>query len=72
MAITTFDGITNALGNNSSRLVIDKASISNAVVGAYQSLWRATGQPSQGAIPTTAAVCSNALVGSFQFTHSSA
>jgi len=68
MAITTFDGVVNALGNNSSRLVIDKASLSNAVAGAYYSLWRATGQPGQGAIPTTAATCNNTFTGAMNFT----
>ena len=65
--ISTVNGLVDALGNNSSRLVIDKASISNAVAGQFYSLWRATGQPGQGAIPTTAAVCNNTLLGSFQF-----
>lgn len=67
MTITTRDQLINAMANNSSRLIIDKASISNAVAGQFQSLWRATGQPGQGAIPTTAAVCDNSLVGSMQF-----
>jgi hypothetical protein len=67
MAISTFDGITNALGNNSSRFIVDKASISNAVAGQYQSLWRATGQPGQGAIPAAAAVCNNTTAGSLGF-----
>ncbi len=67
MAITTLDGIVNALANNSSRFIIDKASVSNAVAGQYHSLWRATGQPGQGAIPTAAAVCNNALVGCLGF-----
>lgn len=67
MAITTVSGIVDALGNNSSRVVIDKASISNAVAGQYYSLWRATGQPGQGAIPTTTAVCNNALTGAMNF-----
>jgi hypothetical protein len=56
------------MANNSSRVVIDKASISNAAAGQFHSLWRATGQPGQAAIPTTAAVCTNALTGSIQFT----
>lgn len=68
MTISTFDGMVNALGNNSSRFVIDKASLSNAVAGQYFSLWRATGQPGQGAIPTTAATCNNALTGAMNFT----
>lgn len=60
------------MGNNSSRLIIDKASISNAVAGAFQSLWRATGQPGQGAIPTAAATCDNTLLGALQFTQQTA
>lgn len=68
MAITTRDQLINAMCNNSSRIVIDKASISNAAAGQFHSLWRATGQPGQGAIPGAAAVCSNAFLGSLQFT----
>jgi len=55
--------IAHALGTAPTAVVIDKASISNAVAGRYYSLWRATGQPGQGAIPTTAAVCTGALAG---------
>lgn len=68
MSITTLDQFFNSLANNSSRLVIDKASISNAVAGQFHSLWRATGQPGQGAIPAAAAVCAHGLLGSFSFT----
>ena len=68
MTITTLDGIFNALANNSSRLVIDKASVANAAAGQFHSLWRATGQPGQGAIPAAAANCNNALLGAFNFT----
>ena len=68
MTIATLDQFFNALANNSSRLVIDKASIANAVAGQYHSLWRATGQPGQGAIPAAAAVCAHGLLGSFNFT----
>ena len=67
MTIQTLDALINALGNNSSRFVLDKASMSNAVAGAYHSLWRATGQPGQGAIPTAAAVCNNSLTGAMNF-----
>lgn len=67
MTITTRDQLIDAMANNSSRLIIDKASISNAVAGAFQSLWRATGQPGQAAIPTTAATCDNTLLGALQF-----
>ena len=72
MTITTRDQLINALGNNSSRLVIDKANIANAVAGAYFSLWRAAGQPGQGAIPTAAATCNNALTGAMNFTQQTA
>jgi hypothetical protein len=61
-----------ALANNSSRLVIDKASIANAVAGQIFSLWRATGQPAQGAIPTAAALATKALAGAFSFDNQTA
>jgi hypothetical protein len=71
MAITTTDGIANALGNPAfnSRNQINKASIANATANGYHSLWRATGIPAQGAIPATAALCTNALLGSMNFTN---
>ena len=68
MTISTRDHLIDSMANNSSRIVIDKASISNAAAGQFHSLWRATGQPGQGAIPATAAVCTNALTGAIQFT----
>lgn len=63
MAITNLDTLFQAMkraANNS----VSKASLSSAVAGHEMSLWRATGIPAQGAIPTAAAVCSNALLGS--------
>ena len=69
MTISNLDGMFNALANNSSRLVIDKASIANTAAGQFHSLWRATGQPGQGAIPIAAAAnCSNTTLGAFNFT----
>ena len=68
MTITSLDGIANALGNSSSRFVLDKASLSNAVAGTYYSLWRATGQPGQGATPSAAPNCTTVLTGSMGFT----
>lgn len=68
MTITTRDKLIDALGNNSSRFIIDKASLSNAAAGQYHSLWRANGQPGQGAIPGAAAACTNALTGGMGFT----
>lgn len=72
MAITTRDQLIDALGNNSSRFVIDKASIANAAAGQYHSLWRATGQPGQGGIPAAAAVCDHSTVGAMGFTQQTA
>jgi hypothetical protein len=72
MTITTRDQLIDALGNNSSRVVIDKASLANFVAGQTASLWRATGVPGQGAIPTTAAICNNALLGAIGFTQQTA
>lgn len=72
MAITTRDQLIDALGNNSTRLVIDKASIASAVAGQFFSMWRATGQPGQGAIPTTAVIPTNADAGALGFTNPTA
>lgn len=68
MTITTVDGLVSAMGNNSSRIVIDKASIANAAAAQFHSLWRATGQPGQGAIPTAVAVPDHTTVGALGFT----
>lgn len=67
MTISTRDQLIDALGNNSSRLIIDKASIVSQAAGTFVSLWRATGQPGQGAIPAAAAVCDNTLTGAMGF-----
>ena len=65
--ITNRDQLIDALANNSSRIVIDKASIANAAAGQYHSLWRATGQPGQGAIPAAAANCNQSTTGCLTF-----
>lgn len=67
MTITTRDGIANALGNAPRKMPINKASIANTGAGQYAALWRATGSPTQGAIPGAAAVCDKALAGTFPF-----
>lgn len=72
MTIQTRDQLIDAMANRSSRIVIDKASISNAAVGQFHSLWRATGQPGQGAIPTTPAVLDDDTVGALRFTQQTA
>jgi len=68
MTITTRDQLINGLGNNASRIVLDKANIASQAAGTYVSLWRATGQPGQGAIPSTTAACNNTTVGGIGFT----
>lgn len=72
MTIASRDELINSMANNSSRVIIDKASISNTVAGQFHSLWRATGQPGQGAIPSTAATCDNTLLGAIQFNQQTA
>lgn len=72
MAIETIDGIVKALGNNNSPFTIDKSSIANLVAGQLASLWRATGQPAQGAIPTTAVIPTSATTGATGFTNQTA
>jgi len=72
MTIDTRDEFVGAMANNSSRIIIDKASLANAAIGQFHSLWRATGQPGQGAIPTTAATCDNTLLGALQFAQQTA
>lgn len=67
MTITTRDQLIDAMANNSSRIVFDKASIASQTANSFCSLWRATGQPGQGAIPTTAAVCNDSLLGCIGF-----
>lgn len=72
MTITTRDQLINALANNSSDIIINKASIPNATAGQTHSLWRATGQPGQGSIPTAVAACNQSTVGGMVFTQQTA
>ncbi|XAI95486.1 hypothetical protein [Microcystis phage Mvi-JY20] len=71
--IRTLDELQDALANNASRILINKASIANQTATRFASLWRATGQPAQAAIPgTTPAVCTTSLLGAIQFTQQTA
>lgn len=73
MTISTLDGLINALANASEQAIISKASIATQAAGGFSSLWRATGTPGQGAIPTTAAVCTKSLLGALKdFTNAGA
>jgi hypothetical protein len=68
MTITTVDALFDALANNASRLVINKVSVANQTAGTLCSMWRATGQPAQAAIPgTTPVVPTKATLGAFDF-----
>lgn len=67
MTITGVDQISDALGNNSSRIVIDKASLANAAAGQIFSLWTAAGVPGAGVAPTAAVVPTKATAGAFGF-----
>lgn len=72
MTITTRDQLINGLGNNSSRIVIDKTSITSQAAGTYVSMWRANGQPGQGAIPGAVANCTHLTTGAIRFTQQTA
>lgn len=71
MAITSLDGLIDATGNNAQSLVVNKASIANTTAGGFCSLWRATGTPAQGGVPSTVAVCTNATTGAFGINNAS-
>ena len=72
MAITTRDQLIDAMANNSSRIIFDKASIASQTANSFCSMWRATGQPGQGAIPAAAAVCNDSLLGCVGFAQQTA
>lgn len=67
------DTIAAALAVGADRIIVDKASIANQTAGTFCSLWRATGQPAQGAIPgTTPAIPTKATTGAMNFTNQAA
>ena len=70
--ITNRDQLIDALANNSTRIVIDKASIAATVAGQYHSLWQAAGQPGPGATPTAAANCNQSTTGGMKFSQQTA
>lgn len=72
MTITNRSDLINALGNNSTAVIVSKASIASQVAGGFSSLWRATGSPGQGSTPGAVAVCDNTLTGCFPFTNPTA
>jgi hypothetical protein len=73
MSITTRDQLIDALANNSSRIVLDKASLANAAAGQFFSLWTASGTPAAGVAPgTTAAIPTHATTGAIGFAQQTA
>ena len=72
MTITTLDALISAMGNNSTRLVIDKANLGTVTANAFASLWRAAGQPGQGAVPGAVGVPDHTTVGAISFTQQTA
>lgn len=72
MAISTVDGIANALGNNAQVIIIAKTSIATQGAGGFSSLWKAGGTPGAGSNPTTAGIPTKATTGSLlNFTNAS-
>lgn len=72
MTISNRDQLLDALANNSSRIVIDKASLANAAAGQFFSLWTATGVPGAGSAPGAAAVPTSATTGAMGFANQTA
>lgn len=68
MAITTVNELEVALDSRFTKITGNRSSLSNATAGAFFSTWRSTGQPGQGAIPTTTPTVPNhTAVGAFSF-----
>ena len=64
MSIDTHSLLINSLRNSSyQQLIIDKASLTNQLVGFWGSFWTSTGFPGVGATPALTAVCNNSLAG---------
>ena len=58
------DQLMAALASNVSQVQVAKASIANTAIGQYHSMWRATGQPGQGALPgAPIVVCDHTTTG---------
>lgn len=67
MTIDTVNKLETGLNSRFIRLTANKSSLANMTAGQFASLWRATGSPAQGAIPTTGAVVSNLTTGTFGY-----
>lgn len=72
MTITTRDHVIAGLAGNNDRMVIDKASLANAVAGQFFSMWTSAGAPGAGSAPGAAAVPTKATTGAIGFTNQTA
>jgi hypothetical protein len=70
MALDTMNKVVSGLASGQI-LTLCKATLSTLAAGYFVSLWRATGQPTQGSIPSTAATCTDDLLGSWPIGDSS-
>lgn len=67
MTITNFHALEQAISQRSISFTVNKASIATQIAGGFSSLWRATGLPTAGAVPTSTVVCNNLTSGAFNF-----
>ena len=68
MTIATRDQLIDALAHGMQGF-FDKASIAGAVAGRFYSLWRASGVPTNAAIPTAPVACNKNLLGALAFSN---
>jgi hypothetical protein len=66
MTITTRNQLVAEYATKQT-LIYNKAAITTAANSVQYSSWRLTGVPAQGAVPTTAALCTKATTGAFTF-----
>lgn len=67
MTINTIAKLETGLDSRFIRLTSNKSSLANMTAGQFASLWRATGAPAQGVLPTTGTVVSNLTLGAFDY-----
>jgi hypothetical protein len=61
--VAFLDDLAAAMADPASGVLINKASIANQLSGGFCSMWRATGTPTQAAIPGAAAIATKATSG---------
>ncbi len=63
MTIDTINKLETGLDSRFIRLTGNRSSIASLTAGQFASTWRSTGNPGQGAIPTTAAILNSTTTG---------